>query len=312
MDVLLLMGGASAEREISLLSGKAVQAALLNLGHRVTVHDPIDAPPASDALQRHDVVFLALHGTGGEDGQIQGILEQAAVPFTGSNADASQIAFHKGQSKTRFLQAGLATPDSEQFHIDEPLHEILDRASRLTCPWFVKPVAQGSSLGVSKVDSPDGLASAVNSVRKLDRSGLIEEAISGTEWTVGLFDSVTFPPVAIQAHREFNNYAAKYEQAAAKHTINRGPATEAEKQLMAVAREAYQAVGATGLARVDLICDEQGNPWILEVNTIPGMTETSTVPKAAAAFGWSLGELCERMCAAAIERQHHRNWTSDA
>lgn len=312
MDVLLLMGGASAEREISLLSGKAVQAALLNLGHHVTVHDPIDAPPAADVLQRHDVVFLALHGTGGEDGQIQSLLEQANVPFTGSNADASRIAFHKGLSKIRFQQAGLATPDAEPFRIDEAIEKIQNRAARLVSPWFVKPDAQGSSLGVSKIDSPEDLSSAVDSVRKLDKAGLIEEAISGTEWTVGLFDSVTFPPVAIQAHREFNTYAAKYEQAAAKHTINRGAATEAEKQLMAVAREAYQAVGATGLARVDLISDVQGNPWILEVNTIPGMTETSTVPKAAAAFGWSLGELCERMCAAAIERQHHRNWTGNA
>jgi len=311
MDVLLLAGGTSAEREISLRSGQNAANALRSFGHQVTLFDPQDAVLTANDVSGIDVVFLALHGTGGEDGQIQSLLDALKIPYTGSNAEASRIAFHKQLAKQRFVGAGLATPNAVEFRVDDPLEEILERASNLTFPWFVKPAAQGSSLGVSRVINESDLGAAVDAVRQFDDIGLIEEAITGTEWTIGLFETVSFPPVSIESGSDFYSYAAKYSDRAASLRVGSGSLTEAERQLIATAREAYAAVGASGLARVDFICDSEQNPWILEVNTIPGLTDTSSIPKAAAAFGWSLGELCERMCAAAIERHIGCRWSDE-
>ncbi|MCA8983031.1 MAG: D-alanine--D-alanine ligase [Planctomycetaceae bacterium] len=302
MNILLLLGGTSAEREISLRSGKNVLRALEAQGHHVVCLDPAEQPLSTTSLPDCDVVFLALHGTYGEDGQVQSLLEQQHLPYTGSGPEASRLAFHKLLAKKRFRDCDVATPACVAFTSADTPEKILLHAEKLGFPVYVKPNAQGSSLGVSPARDRSQLLEAVPRALKYDQTGLVEQAVTGAEWTVALFDEVTFPLIFVEPAQQFYDYHAKYGDPATRFHIDPPLAPEIRHELIHTARAAYRAVGACSLARVDLILDHAGKAWVLEVNTLPGLTDQSTVPMAAAQFGWSMPELCDRMCQAALHR----------
>ncbi|MCG6154320.1 D-alanine--D-alanine ligase family protein [Rubinisphaera margarita] len=297
MDVIVLAGGSSAEREISLKSGAAASAALRSRGHTVTVWDPAEVDLTNTAIAPHQLVFIALHGTFGEDGQLQRLLEQRKIRYTGSNAFASELAFQKVRTKRLLKEHGLPTPEWIVHAPDQSaLHET---ETALTWPVVVKPNAQGSSVGISIVYHPDEFAAGVEEALCYDSVVLIENYIAGTEWTVSVFEDVALPPIRIQPGERFYDYEAKYHSPATTYEVVTTE-DEVSSSLKTAALQACRLIGTAGLARVDLMLDETGQPWILEVNTLPGLTERSLAPKAAAAIGWSYEDLCERICDCAI------------
>lgn len=316
LRIAVLAGGNSAERAISLESGAAVRRALEQRGHEVVPIDPAEIPAlrlrphdhhlrtnglsVSDAFAEFDAVFLALHGTGGEDGRIQEILEAAAVPFTGSDSTASRLAFSKSASKERFVQHGVPTPAYVLIHKSDDAARINRQAEKLGFPLVVKPDAQGSSLGVSVVRSREDLPRALTGCFHYDDFGILEAAIAGSEWTVGFLDDHMLPAIQIETDRPFFDYRAKYEEETTSYRFEFLQPARAVGALAQAARGAREALGTKGLARVDLRLDEFDRPWVLEVNTIPGLTGHSLVPKAAAREGIELGELCERAVRACL------------
>jgi len=294
LRIAVLAGGESDERDVSLRSGACVARALSQRGHRVIPVDPAEAPLASRAWDDVDVAFLALHGRFGEDGHVQALLTELGVPYTGSDADASRLAFSKSASKERFLQYEVPTPPYILIHESDDLGRIEKQARRIGYPLVVKPDAQGSSLGVTIVESPAQLSDALSQCFDYDKFGLLESCIVGTEWTLGLLDDDPFPLIQIEAARPFYDYRAKYDDDATRYHFEFGLPTNVVRAIENAGVRAAQAIGTRGLARVDLRVDRQNRPWVLEVNTIPGFTDHSLVPKAAERRGWTLGELCER------------------
>lgn len=308
LSIAVLAGGNSTERTVSLKSGEAVSRALSNRGHEVTSLDPTEVELTDCDWSAFDVAFLALHGTFGEDGQVQEILEDVGIPFTGSDSVASRVAFSKSASKERFLQSGVVTPPYVLIHETDSVSRIAQQAEELGFPLAVKPDAQGSSLGVSIVRTPDELPKALERCFYFDAFGLLEKAVAGTEWTVGMLDDRVLPVIQIETDREFFDYDAKYEDDATRYLLDFDLPDHVLQSIQDVALRAGQALGAHGLTRVDIRLDEGHRPWVLEVNTIPGLTDHSLVPKSAARLGMSLGELCERTIQnclkSAAARQH--------
>ncbi|MEX1228709.1 MAG: D-alanine--D-alanine ligase [Planctomycetaceae bacterium] len=299
--IALLAGGLSAEREISLQSGKAVQRALTRRGHRVTFVDPRDVDLSTFPWQTVDVAFLALHGTYGEDGHVQRRLAELSVPFTGPDAEASQLAMSKSAAKERFHQFHVPTPASVLVHQQDDAEHIRRQAERIGYPLFVKPDAQGSSLGVTQVRSADELAGALANSFQFDPFALLEAAIAGTEWTVGVLNREPLPPIEIRTPREFFDYHAKYEDDATEYLFEFSLPSNVVQSINLAAVNACEALGTSGLVRVDLRLDRENKPWVLEINTIPGLTDHSLIPKAAARIGISLGQLCEQTIVMALE-----------
>lgn len=298
--IALLAGGDSDERAISLKSGAAVQAALASRGHIVVPIDPADVDLDSLDWQQFDVAFLALHGRFGEDGQVQSILEQHGVPYTGSDANASRLAFSKSAAKERLAQFGVPTPPYVLIHYADDADRIHRLVSQIGYPLVVKPDSQGSSLGVTIVRCEEELSAALQHCFQYDSFGIVEQFIAGTEWTVGLLDDLVLPPILIATSREFYDYHAKYEDDATEYRFETTAPRALLTQLEDVAIDACRAVQTRGLTRVDLRVDEQGLPWVLEINTIPGLTDHSLVPKAAARQGIEFAEFCERTIVAAF------------
>jgi D-alanine-D-alanine ligase len=292
--VAVLCGGESHEREISLQSGRAVASALRERGHEVVCLDTALTPPEAAQFRDVDVAFLALHGKNGEDGEIQSTLDRMNVLYTGSGAEASRLAFSKSAAKERLFQRGVTTPPYVLVHQSDDPRRTLELALRIGFPLVVKPDGQGSSLGVSIVKSADELPSALQKCFQFDVFGLLEQAIPGTEWTVGLLDDEPLPLMQIETPREFFDFTAKYEDDATVCRFEFAIAAHVASSIIEAGQAAARAVDARGLSRVDVRLDERSRPWVLEVNTIPGLTEHSLVPKAAARAGISLGELCER------------------
>ncbi len=292
--IAVLCGGESHEREISLQSGSAVASALRERGHEVVCLDPALTPPEAAHFHDIDVAFLALHGQKGEDGEIQGILDRMNVLYTGSGAEASRLAFCKSASKERLFQRGVPTPPYVLVHASDDPRRTVELALRVGFPLVVKPDAQGSSLGVSIVKSAGDLPRALERCFQYDVFGLLEQAIPGTEWTVSLLDDEPLPLIQIETPREFFDFTAKYEDDATVYRFNSSVPKHVNASIIETGLCAAKAIDTRGLARVDIRLDECGRPWVLEVNTIPGLTEHSLVPKAAAHIGISLGELCER------------------
>lgn len=299
LKIAVLAGGESAERAVSLNSGAAVTAALAGRGHKVVEIDPADDALHEVSWSVFDAVFLALHGEFGEDGEIQEILEAAGVPYTGSDADASRLAFSKSASKERFAQHGVATPESVLIHETDDAARISRQAARIGFPLVVKPDAQGSSIGVSLVQTPEELPQGLTRCFSLGPFGLLETLVEGEEWTVGVLDDHAFPPVRIETDRGFYDYDAKYIEETTRYHFD----CEDADRLDAVRRagqHACMAVGTKGVARADVMLDRQGRAWVLEVNTIPGFTSHSLIPKAAAREGVEFAELCERAIASCL------------
>lgn len=293
LHIAVLGGGDSAEREISLQSGAAIAAALAQRGHAVIPIDPAIIDLETCDWSGVDVAFLALHGTFGEDGSVQSILERLGVPFTGSGADASRLAFSKSAAKERFAQAGVASPDYTLIHASDPAERISEHAAGIGFPLVVKPDAQGSSLGVTIVELPDNLDAALSQSFALGDFTLLERAVLGTEWTLAVINDQTLPLIRIGTGREFFDFAAKYQDDATDYCFDTDTDAAILDRLTQTGLAACQCLETTEFARVDMLLDDDGQPWVLEVNTIPGMTDHSLVPKAAVQIGLSMGELCE-------------------
>jgi D-alanine-D-alanine ligase len=293
--IVVLLGGDSAEREISLASGRAVIAALTERGHVVASLDPLETPVPQFAWTAGDVALLALHGRYGEDGHVQTQLETLGIPYTGAGPEASRVAFSKSSAKLEFLRHEVPTPAHVTIHQSNSIGRLRRLAEAVGYPLVVKPDQQGSSLGVSLVERPYQLAAAVAHALSFGSLGLIEKAIRGTEWTVGFLDSQALPPICITTPHPFFDFDAKYADEQTRYDFDGPLPAPRRDRVVRAAQQACRSVGVVGLSRVDLRVDESGDPWVLEINTVPGLTDHSLVPKAAARIGWSLGELCERM-----------------
>ncbi len=301
-QVAVLSGGASGEREVSLRSGRAVASALMERGHQVTCVDPAETPIETVDWSAIDAAFVALHGQFGEDGQVQQILEELRIPYTGSGVGASRLAFSKSSAKERFSTCGVPTPKATVIHHTDAPERLQNLAAGLGFPLVMKPDASGSSLGVTYVRSPEELREAASRCFAEGTFGLLERAIDGAEWTLGVVDEEPLPLVCIRSPRTFYDYTAKYADESTAYLFDTGLPPIVMQELEEVGLRACAALGTSGIARVDLMLDAAHLPWVLEVNTVPGFTDHSLVPKAAAARGWSLGELCEQ----AVRRSLHR------
>ena len=287
--VAVLLGGKSAEREVSLDSGKAVLEALVRSGVNAEGFDPQERSVTE--LVGYDRAFIVLHGRGGEDGQIQGALEWLNIPYTGTGVQGSAIGMDKVKTKQIWQGSELPTAPYRIIAKDTNLDEVI---ASLGLPLIIKPVHEGSSVGMSKVEKAEDLAGAVEKATLHDAVVMAEQWITGREYTISFLNGQPLPVIRLQppADVAFYDYEAKYNRNDVEYGIPSGLATDVEKQLQELCLRAFQAVGASGWGRIDAMQDEQGNFWLLEVNTVPGMTSHSLVPKAAKAVGYSFDELC--------------------
>lgn len=303
MKLVVLKGGASAEREVSLRSGAEVAAALRSRGHQVVEVDVTSEAPDVTPLKVADAVFIALHGTFGEDGRIQRLLDAHRIRYTGSGAEASALAFNKAQSKRRFLKLGLTTPAFGVVQADTP--ERTARYAEMTAkvlgyPVVVKPNEQGSSVGVSIHWSPESLADGVREAVKFGPRVMIERYVKGREITVGVVQGRALPTIELHPARAFFDYAAKYEDDRTGYTIDPPWLERWKEAVEESALKAHRGLGCTGFSRVDMIVTDTGHIHVLEVNTIPGMTSRSLLPKAALAAGIAFPELCVKLVKGAL------------
>ncbi len=296
--VAVLMGGDSAEREISLRSGAAVLEALLQRG--VNAHG-IDA--GADLLTQlavggFDRAFIILHGRGGEDGVIQGALERIGMPYTGSGVLGSALGMDKYRTKALWRGFGLPTPESV---LIGGLSD-LEAADGLGYPLMIKPSCEGSSIGMAKVEGREQLQQAWETARGYDASVLAERWIVGNEYTASVLQGEVLPLIRLQTPHSFYDYEAKYHVDTTQYHCPCGLSATQEAELQALCLQAFAAVGADGWGRVDLMLDEQMRPWLIEVNTVPGMTDHSLVPMSARAAGIEFDELVLRILATSLER----------
>ncbi|MBK1705777.1 D-alanine--D-alanine ligase [Halochromatium glycolicum] len=293
--IALILGGTSAERAISLKSGHAVLAALERLGLDVTPVDPAEVPGSAcfEALDpaRFDRAFVILHGRGGEDGQIQGALEGLGLPYTGSGVLGSAIGMDKYRSKLVWRGAGLPTAEFALIHGETDLK----RAAALGFPLMVKPAHEGSSLGMARADGPDELASAWSAASELDAVVIAERWLSGAEYTCAILGEQALPLIRLETPRSFYDFEAKYQADSTSYRCPCGLPQALEAEYQRLCLQAFRSVGASGWGRVDFMLDEAGAPKLLEVNTIPGMTDHSLVPMAASAAGIDFEQLCLRI-----------------
>lgn len=294
LNVTVMLGGPSAEREVSLRSGAAVAKALRSLGHTVNELDPIDPgwalPPGTQ------VVFLALHGTYGEDGTVQEALDRMRVRYTGCGAEASRVAFDKVLTKRRCLEAGVPTAKFEVL-------------SSPRTPWpagwnppvVLKPVRQGSSVGLQMVDRAEDWSRSLLASFEHDTEVLMEERICGREATVGILAGQPLPVTEVRPREGVFDYKNKYTPGATEHWCPASFDDVTTRRVQEAALGAFHAVGGRDYSRVDVMVRADGSPVVLEVNTLPGMTELSLLPEAAGVAGWSFPALCQRMVELALE-----------
>jgi D-alanine-D-alanine ligase len=296
LNITVMLGGPSAEREVSLRSGAEVAKALRSLGHQVHELDPGNGP--WELAGATDVVFLALHGTYGEDGTVQRRLEELSVTYTGCDAESSRIGFDKFLTKQRCVAAGVATA---RFML------IDSAAARWPMGWdppvVLKPARQGSSVGLQFVERVSDWSNALAEAMRYDSQVLMEEKIAGRECTVGILAEEPLPLVEVRPKSGIYDYQSKYSAGTTEYFCP-APFDEATTaRAQAAGLSAFQAIGGRDYSRVDVIVRPNGEPVVLEVNTLPGMTETSLLPKAAAAVGISYPELCQRMVELALRRK---------
>ena len=290
--VAVLMGGPSAEREVSLKSGNAVLAALKRRG--IAAHG-IDADKSTLRLLedgRFDRAFIALHGRWGEDGVIQGALEVLDIPYTGSGVLGSALGMDKMKTKFLWTAAGIPTPEYAVLESGTDLNKV---AARLGLPAFVKPAREGSSLGVSKAKTAAELKTAWEAAAKFDDQVIAERFIDGAEITCGILGDQALPLIKIETDREFYDYEAKYLLDTTRYLCPCGLPAEQEREIQQLARRAFATLGCSGWGRVDFMLDRAGRAYALEVNTVPGMTDHSLVPKAAKQAGIEFDELVVRI-----------------
>jgi D-alanine-D-alanine ligase len=295
LNVILMLGGPSAEREVSLRSGAAVAQALRSLGHVVVELDPQDN--AWQLPTGTDVVFLALHGTYGEDGTVQRRLEELGAPYTGCDPEASRIAFDKVLTKRRCLEADV--PTARFVVLNQPGSPLPEG---WTPPVVLKPVRQGSSVGLQFVERLSEWPAALTEALRYDSEVLVEERVTGRETTVGILAGEALPLVEVRPSEGAYDYRHKYTPGATEYLCPAPFDEETTRRVQAAGLGAFQAIGGRDYGRVDVMVRPDGQPVVLEVNTLPGMTETSLLPKAAAAAGISYPDLCQRMLELALQR----------
>jgi D-alanine-D-alanine ligase len=298
--VAVLLGGQSSEREISLLSGGAVHAALQRRGVDAQAIDPRDVPLAELVAQNFDRVWIALHGPGGEDGTLQGALECLGLPYTGSGVLGSAICMDKVRTKRLAAAVGIATAD---FVVLRSAADFDTALEQLGLPLFVKPATQGSSVGMSKVEHAADLPAAFAAAAATDDVVLAEAFISGAEYTVAVLQGRALPSIRIATPKNFYDYEAKYFRDDTQYHCPSGLSPETERHLGALAIGAFAAAGAEGWGRVDFMMDSTGRPLLLEINTVPGMTDHSLVPMAARAINMDFDTLVWRVLETSLARR---------
>ncbi len=307
MKIAVLRGGKSAEREVSLRSGAQVARALRACRHAVT---EVDLDGTTWDLLRDggfDCVFNALHGRLGEDGTLQGMLELLGVPYTGSGVLASALCMDKSRAGRVLAGAGLHVPEFEEMEIKEGVAaEMVERlVSRFGLPLVVKPVREGSTIGLTIARDEDAVATGIVLAARYDQRVLVQRFATGTEITVGVLatpELQVLPTLEIVSENPVYDYDAKYTQGKSHHIIPARISEAARTAASEAAAKAFTELGCSGMARVDIIVDAAGTPWVLEVNTVPGLTELSLLPDAARAAGISFEDLCTRLVNHAVGR----------
>ncbi|MDB6121915.1 MAG: D-alanine--D-alanine ligase [Pedosphaera sp.] len=296
LNITVMLGGPSAEREVSLRTGGAVAKALRSLGHIVHELDPKEK--AWSLAKGTEVVFLALHGTYGEDGTVQRELDKLGVPYTGCDAEASKLGFDKFLTKQKCVEAGVPTARFMVFD---------SRSATWPMGWqppvVLKPVRQGSSVGLQFVDRVADWSAALVEALRYDSQVLMEERIVGRETTVGILGDKALPVVEVRPKSGTYDYQNKYTPGATEVFCPAQFDEETIRKIQAAALGAFKAIGGRDYSRVDVMVRPNGDPVVLEVNTLPGMTETSLLPKAAAAVGINYAELCQQMVDLALRRK---------
>lgn len=301
INIAVLYGGLSAEREVSIQSGKQVVSSLKNLGHNVTEVD-VDKDVSSKLIQvEPDVAFIALHGPQGEDGTIQGLLEILGIKYTGSGVLASAIGMDKCASKKIFISEGLPTPRFVQFYENDIDYSKIES---LGWPVVIKPNCQGSSVGVSIVHNKDKLQEAFQSAFKHDSKVLAEEFIIGREIQCGIIGNkklISLEPIEIISEKEFFDFEAKYDPSLAREIVPAEITKEEKTLVQELSIKAYKALDCRGFARVDTFLDDKGRVFVSEINTVPGLTVNSLFPKEAIASGLGFDEMIQKIVDLALE-----------
>jgi D-alanine-D-alanine ligase len=306
--VAVLLGGTSAEREVSLKSGAAVLRALRERGvdaHPIDVGVDVTTQLLGGGFDR---AFIMLHGRGGEDGTMQGALELLGLPYTGSGVLASAVGMDKWRSKLLWQATGLPVPD---YALLDAQSDFAAVEQALGLPLFVKPANEGSSVGISKVAKPGELAAAYRKAAQHDSLVLAERFVGGGEYTVAILGDAVLPVVKIEPSGEFYDYEAKYLSDDTRYLCPCGLPAEKEAQLQALARKAFEVLGCRGWGRIDILLDEAGVPYLLEANTLPGMTDHSLVPMAARAAGIGFDELVWRILENSMPQEGERPGEAD-
>ena len=300
--VAVLLGGKSAEREVSLDSGKAVLEALIRSGVNAEAFDPQQR--SITELVNYDRAFIVLHGRGGEDGQIQGALEWLNLPYTGTGVQGSAIGMDKVKTKQIWQGSDLPTAP---YRIVTKETDAAQLVAELGLPLIIKPVHEGSSVGMSKVEKAEDLGQAIAKATEHDAVVMAEKWITGREYTISFLNGQPLPVIRLQppADVAFYDYDAKYARNDVEYGIPCGLAADDEKRLQDLCLRAFQTVGASGWGRIDAMQDQEGNFWLLEVNTVPGMTSHSLVPKAAQAVGYNFDQLCLAILEQTLTEETH-------
>ncbi|HEX9756438.1 MAG TPA: D-alanine--D-alanine ligase [Nitrospiria bacterium] len=298
----VLMGGASSEREISLKSGGAIERALKQRGYQavsIDVDSQVDRTLRNEEIQ---IAFLALHGSGGEDGSIQGLLETMRIPYTGSGVLPSAVGMNKGTTKMVLMSCHIRTPQG--FYVPQGEQTTFGSLPPgFHYPVVVKPLGQGSTIGVSIVKGPSDMEAALASAFRFGSQVLVEHFIEGKEVTVGILGETPLPVIEMRTKEALYHYEAKYQSGKTEYILP-APLEESEyREVQKIALAVHRAVGCEGVSRVDFRIDGKGVPFVLEINTIPGMTETSLLPKAAAHAGIGYETLVEQILESALERE---------
>ena len=298
--VAVLMGGWSAEREISLLSGKAVLAALQQ--NKVDAHG-IDVGRDIAAVLtagNYDRAMIMLHGSGGEDGAMQGLLEVMGLPYTGSGILGSALAMDKLRCKQVWAAEGYPTPD---YMVLESGQDCANALQKLGLPLIIKPALEGSSIGMSKVEEESEMLPAFNLARKSNGAVIAEKWITGAEYTAAILNHKVLPMIRLETDRKFYDYVAKYQSDDTRYICPCGLAEAKEQELGSIMLNAFEAIGASGWGRIDFMLDSNEQPWLIEANTVPGMTSHSLVPMAAKQAGIDFNELVMEILGSSYERQ---------
>ncbi|MCF6324820.1 MAG: D-alanine--D-alanine ligase [Gammaproteobacteria bacterium] len=302
--VAVLMGGHSSEREISLQSGDAVLQSLLRSGVDAYAIDPVKEDLLQIRQSGFDRTFIILHGRGGEDGVIQGALEVIGLPYTGTGVMGSALGMDKLRSKQLWCGASLPTPAYKVLSGDCNFANVADE---IGLPMIVKPATEGSSIGMSKVTKVEGLFPAWQKAAKSGANVLAEHWVDGAEYTVAILQGEALPLIRVETARDFYDFEAKYQSDDTGYICPCGLSAQQENALQQLALKAFDVVGCHGWGRVDLMCDQQGKAWLIEVNTVPGMTDHSLVPMAAKAAGIEFDQLVWRILETSVVTEGDSN-----